>query len=58
MRDPEFDTVAKGPAPGTTIKLDDLCVEILQINDNAVKTARVRSLPKGEPAIQPTDVAS
>jgi Mg2+/Co2+ transporter CorB len=33
------------PSPGTTLKLGDLCIEILQISDNAVKTTRVRLLP-------------
>jgi Mg2+/Co2+ transporter CorB len=33
------------PEPGTTLKLRDLSIEVLQAVDNAVKTARIRPLP-------------
>jgi Mg2+/Co2+ transporter CorB len=32
------------PEPGTSLKLADLSIEILQIADNAVKTARIRPI--------------
>lgn len=35
------------PRPGTSLKLGDLSVEILQTTDNSVKTARIRALPPG-----------
>jgi Mg2+/Co2+ transporter CorB len=33
------------PEPGTSLRLGDLSIEILQTADNTVKTARVRALP-------------
>jgi Mg2+/Co2+ transporter CorB len=38
------------PEPGTSLKLGNLSVEILQTADNAVKTARIKPLPQVEPA--------
>jgi Mg2+/Co2+ transporter CorB len=34
------------PEPGTSLKLGNLQVEILQMSDNSVKTARIRLLPQ------------
>jgi|HigsolmetaAR201D_1030396.scaffolds.fasta_scaffold04557_6 Mg2+/Co2+ transporter CorB len=36
------------PEPGTTLRIDNLSVEILQVSDNAVKTVRMRPLPEAE----------
>jgi len=33
------------PEPGTSMKVDNFTIEILQIMDNAVKTVRVTRLP-------------
>jgi Mg2+/Co2+ transporter CorB len=33
------------PEPGTSLRINDYSLEILQIADNAVKTVRLRSLP-------------
>ena len=32
------------PEPGTGLRIDDIGVEILQVADNAVKTARMRQI--------------
>jgi Mg2+/Co2+ transporter CorB len=32
------------PEPGTGMRIDDIAVEILQVADNAVKTARMRPI--------------
>jgi Mg2+/Co2+ transporter CorB len=34
------------PEPGTSLRLGDLSIEILQTADNTVKTARIRALPE------------
>jgi Mg2+/Co2+ transporter CorB len=36
------------PKPGTTLRIDNLSAEILQVSDNAVKTVRMRPLPEAE----------
>jgi Mg2+/Co2+ transporter CorB len=38
------------PEPGTTFRLGDLAIEILQMADNGVKTARIRPLAGGDAA--------
>jgi Mg2+/Co2+ transporter CorB len=35
------------PQPGTSLRLGDLSIEILQMTDNSVKTARIRALSAG-----------
>ncbi len=37
------------PEPGTTLKLADYTIEVLQVADNAVKTVRIRPPPPPEP---------
>lgn len=37
------------PEPGTSLRLGDLSVEILQAADNAVKTARIRAIEAAQP---------
>jgi Mg2+/Co2+ transporter CorB len=40
------------PEPGTSLKLADLSIEILQIADNAVKTARIRPIAEAVASVQ------
>lgn len=38
------------PEPGTTLKIDNYTLEIIQVTDNAVKSVRARALRRVEPA--------
>ena len=45
------------PVPGTTLKVSNLAIEIVQTTDNSVKTARIRAINSEEVEMQSKGVA-
>jgi Mg2+/Co2+ transporter CorB len=45
------------PVPGTTLKVSNLAIEIVQTTDNSVKTARIRTINSEEVEMQSKGVA-